>query len=290
MDIRVLRYFLAVAQEESFSKAAEAVFTTQPNLSRQMAELEKESGRPLFIRKPRRVTLTEEGMFLRKRAQELLLLFEKTQNELQNFDSTVSGEVYLGAAETDAMHLIGKTIKNLMGQCPEIRYRIVSGEAESIGVQLEKGLLDFALMCDPQKNDRYEYKKLPVSDSWGVIMPSDDPMVKKKFISPKDLYGKPLIISAQKHSNSPIISWFGPEAKKQNIVLRYNLATTPAMIAEEGVGYVLTFANLINLNGRKLVFRPLKPKVETPLFLVWRKYQVFTKAAKLFLEEFNKII
>ncbi len=290
MDIRVLRYFLAVAEEESFSRAAEVVFTTQPNLSRQMAELENEIGKPLFVRESRRVTLTEEGMFLRKRAEEIVALFEKTQGELQNFDSTASGTVYIGAAETDAMHFVGKAIKNLAEKCPDINYRIISGSAEMIGEQLEKGLIDFALMCDPAQIEKYEYKKLPISDYWGVIMQPAAPLAKKQFITPSDLLGKPLMLSGQEHRDTQFSSWFGKDLKSLNVRIRYNLATTPAMLAEEGVGYCITFANLINIKGRNLVFRPLKPKVETPLYLVWRKYQIFTKAAKRFLDEFNRVI
>lgn len=290
MDIRTLRYFLAVAEEESFSRAAEAVFTTQPNLSRQMAELENEIGKQLFVRESRRVTLTEEGMFLRKRAEEIVSLFEKTQDELQTFDSSASGTVYIGAAETDAMHLVGKAIKNLSAECPDINYRIISGSAEGIGERLEKGLIDFALMCDPEKIDRYEYQKLPITDFWGVIMKADAPLAKKKYITPADLRDKPLLVSAQDHRQTNFSKWFGEDFKNLHTVVQYNLATTPAMLVEEGIGYMLTFANLINLEGRNLVFRPLQPRLETPLYLVWRKYEIFTKAAKQFLDEFNKVI
>lgn len=290
MDIRILRYFLAVAEEGSFSHAAEVVFTTQPNLSRQMAELENEIGKPLFIRESRSVSLTEEGIFLHKRAQEIVSLFEKTQNELQNFDSSVSGTVYIGAAETNAMHLIGKAIKNLQSKFPDINYKIISASAEILNEQLEKGLIDIAFMCDPEKNAKYEYQKLPVSDYWGVIMKKDDPLALKEFITISDLKNKPLILSGQNHHQVNFSKLLGDDLKNVRPVVSYNLATTPAMLVEEGVGYMLSFTNLINLENRNLVEIPIKPQIETPLYLVWSKYQIFTKATKKFLEEFYKLI
>lgn len=290
MDIRILRYFLAVAEEGSFSRAAEFIFTTQPNLSRQMAELETEVGKPLFIRESRRVTLTKEGIFLRKRAQEIVALFEKTQGELQNFDDSASGTVYIGTAETNAMHLIGKTIKNLQSKCPDINYRIISASAEILNEQLERGLIDIAFMCDPEKNDKYEYHKLPVSDYWGVIMKKDDPLASKEFITINDLKNKPLILSSQNHHQVNFSKLLGEDLKNVRPVVSYNLATTPAMFVEEGVGYMLSFTNLINLENRNLVEIPIKPQIETPLYLVWSKYQIFTKVTKRFLEEFKKVI
>ena len=286
MDIRILKYFLAVAQEESITKAAEVLHTSQPNLSRQLAELEEEVGNRLFERGSRRITLTEEGMFLYKRAKEIVELLERTESDLALFNEVTSGDVHIGAAETHAMRLIGHVIQSLRESHPQILYHFFSGSTVEVKEQLDKGLLDFALLVDPVDPQKYDHIRLPVNDTWGVLMRRDSPLAELESIRPEDIKDKPLLCSQQMLDANDISGWLGEDFKNLNVVFTFNLITTPAMMVEEGVGYVFTFDKLINTTGDcNLCFRPLEPKFETGLYLTWKKYQVFTKAAKAFLEQ-----
>ena len=286
MDIRILKYFLAVAQEESVTKAAGVLHTSQPNLSRQLNELEAQIGKKLFERGSRKISLTEVGFFLRKRAQEIIELTERTEAELGVFDSDISGTVYIGAAETHAMHLVADVIMDLNREYPHIRFDILSGSTTEVAEQLDKGLLDFGIFVESVNLQEYEYLRLPVVDTWGVLMRRDSPLAELKTIHPEDIRDKPLLFSHQARGGNVLTGWLGRDCEELNIVLMFNLITTPAMMVESGLGYVFTFDRLVNTTGdSKLCFRPLEPKLETGLFLVWKKHQLFTKAAAAFLEQ-----
>lgn len=291
MDIRVLRYFLAVAQEESITRAAEVLHTSQPNLSRQLTELEEEVGAKLFDRGSRRISLTEEGMFLCKRAKEIIELLERTESDLSLFNEVISGDVHIGAAETHAMRLIGHAIQSLREIYPQILYHFFSGSTIEVKEQLDKGLLDFGILVDAVDPQKYDHIRLPVNDTWGVLMRRDSPLAQLKSIRPEDIKDKPLLCAQQQLDAGEISAWLGEDLKNLNIVLTFNLITTPAMMVEEGLGYTFTFDKLVNTSGdSNLCFRPLEPKYETGLYLVWKKYQVFTKAAKAFLEQVQSSI
>ena len=285
MDIRILKYFLAVAQEESITKAAEVLHTTQPNLSRQLNDLEAEVGIKLFERGSRRITLTEEGMFLNKRAKEIVELLDRTRVDLSLFNEVTSGDVYIGAAETHTMRLIGHAIQSLKEVYPQIQYHFFSGSTVEVTEQINKGLLDFGILVDPVDPRKYDHYRLPVHDTWGVLMRRDSPLAKLKSIRPKDIRDKPLLCAQQMLDAGDIAGWLGEDFKNLNVIFTFNLITTPAMMVEEGVGYAFTFDKLVNTSGDcNLCFRPLEPKFETGLYLVWKKYQIFSKAAKVFLE------
>lgn len=291
MDIRVLKYFLAVAQEESITKAAEVLHTTQPNLSRQLTDLEESVGRKLFERGSRKITLTEEGMFLSKRAKEIVALLERTEVDLALFDEVTSGDVYIGAAETHAMRLIGNVIQSLRQSHPQVMYHFFSGSTVEVLEQVNKGLFDFGILVDPVDPQKYEHIRLPVNDTWGVLMRRDSPLAKLDAVRPEDIKDKPLLCSQQMLNAKDIAEWIGEDFKNLNVVFTFNLITTPAMMVEEGVGYTFTFDRLINTTGdSNLCFRPLEPKFETGLYLVWKKDQRLTKQAKLFLERFKQIV
>lgn len=286
MDIRVLKYFLAVAQEESITKASEVLHTSQPNLSRQLTALEEEIGKELFKRGSRKITLTEEGMFLCKRAKEIIELLERTETDLSLFNEVTSGDVYIGAPETHAMRLIGHKIQMLREVYPQILYHIFSGSTIEVLEQLNKGLLDFGIFVDPVDPQKYDYIKLPITDTWGVLMSRDSPLAKLNSIRPEDIKDKPLLCSQQMLDANSMSDWLGEDLKNLNIILTFNLITTPAMLVEEGVGYTFTFDKLVNTTGDcNLCFRPLEPKFETGLYLVWKKYQIFSPASDLFLKE-----
>ncbi len=290
MEFRVLRYFLAVAREESISRAADRLHVTQPTLSRQLMDLEEELGKQLFIRGNRRIILTEEGMLLRKRAEEVVELLEKTRNEVSTTTENISGEIYIGGAETEGIRFIARAIKELRLEHPNIIFRLFSGNAEDVTEKLDRGLLDFGLLIDPADLAKYHFMKLSGLDVWGVLMRKDSPLARKKSIKPKDLFGLPLLISSQEMVKNEISGWAGGQYGQFNIVATYNLLFNASLMVEEGVGYALCLDKIINTSGDSpLCFRPLEPKLEVGLNIVWKKYQVFTKASKIFIEKMQQM-
>lgn len=284
MEIRVLKYFLAVAREQNISAAAQSLFLSQPTLSRQLKELEEELGKQLFIRGSRKITLTEEGLLLRKRAEEIVELIDKTEQELSRSDEQVSGEIYIGAGETDGLRLIAKAAKELQEQYPQITYRIISGDAVDITERLDKGLIDYALLLEPVDISKYSYLKFPVKDVWGVLIRRDCPLAQKENISPRDLRDMPLIVSRQALDGSELTQWLKSDNEQLNIVSTYNLVYNASLMVDEGLGIALCLDKIINVSGdSSLCFRPLKPKSVVGMSLVWKKYQVFSKAAEKFI-------
>ena len=290
MDIRVLRYFLAVAREESISGAAEALHLTQPTLSRQLMDLEEELGVKLLNRgkKNRRVTLTEEGMLLRRRAEEIVSLADKTLSE---FDTTqeISGDVYIGGAETDAMRFIARIGKKLQQRYPLIRYHLFSGNADDVAERLDKGLLDFGLFIEPANMERYNYLRLPNTDTWGLLMRTDSPLACKESIRANDLEDIPLIVSRQSMVHNELSGWSGRDIEKLNIVATYNLIYNASLMVDEGFGHALCLDRLVfSADNNNFCFRPLEPRLEAHLDIAWKKHQTFSKAAVKFLEEMQK--
>lgn len=291
MEIRVLRYFIAVANEESISAAAKQLHLSQPTLSRQLKDLEMELGTDLFIRGNRKISLTEEGKYLFKKAKEIVDLADKTEANLKDSKEMISGEVYIGAGETEAMHLIAKTLKGLIKDYPSIRFHLYSGNADDIKSKLDSGLLDFGVVIEPTDKQKYEYVQLPAKDTWGVLMCKDSPLADKQVISPVDLIDKPLFISRQATVSNELTGWFGQNIDNLNIIATYNLLYNAALMVEEGIGYALCIDKIINTSGNsKLCFKPLQPKLEANLNIIWKKNQVFSKAANVFLNQLRHSI
>ncbi|QWI17288.1 LysR family transcriptional regulator [Bacillus wiedmannii] len=286
MEIRVLRYFISVANEESISAAAKQLHLSQPTLSRQLKDLEMELGTNLFIRGNRKISLTEEGKYLFKKAKEIVDLADKTEANLKDSKEMISGEVYIGAGETEAMHLIAKTLKVLIKDYPNIRFHLYSGNADDIKSRLDSGLLDFGVVIEPTDKQKYEYAQLPAKDTWGVLMCKDSPLSDKQVISPVDLIDKPLFISRQSTVSNELTGWFGQSIDNLNIVATYNLLYNAALMVEEGIGYALCIDKIINTSGNsKLCFKPLQPKLEANLNIIWKKNQVFSNAAHAFINQ-----
>ncbi len=286
MEIRVLQYFLAVAREQSIVRAAESLHLSQPTLSTQLKNMEEELGKQLLIRGTkgsRKVTLTEEGMILRQRAEEIVNLVKKAENEIMLSDSVIVGDVYIGTGETDAVRFIAQTAKKLQEQYPGIHYHIASGNADFVTEQLDKGLIDFGIVFGPVDGFKYDSLKLPFKDIWGVLMRRDSPLAEKNTIAPEDLWDKPLIVSRQEKRNSPLTAWLRKEFSDLNIISTYNLIFNASLMVEEGLGYALGFDKIINTCGSPLVFRPLNPTMEAEMSVIWKKYQIFSKAADKFL-------
>ena len=291
MELRVLRYFLAIAQEETISGAADAMHVTQPTLSRQMMELEEELGKTLFIRGKRKISLTDEGMFLRKRAQEIIALVEKTEAEFRTPEEGVSGDVYIGSGETDAMRIIAHAAHKLQRDNPHIIFHIFSGNAEDVMEKIDRGFVDFGIFIEPVDLSKYSFVRLPVVDTWGVLMRNDSPLAAQNSIQPNDLLNLPLIISRQSMVKNEIFGWMGDMCNQLNIVATYNLLYNASLMVEEGIGYALCLDGIIRTSGdSSLCFRPLKPKVDVGLNVAWKKYQIFSKAAEKFLEYLKREI
>ena len=289
MDIRVLRYFLAVAREQSFSTAAERLFLSQPTLSRQLKELEEELGKPLLIRSNKGVSLTEEGMILRKRAEEIVELMDKTEQEVRQSNENVSGTVYIGAGETYAIKLIADTAHHLKADYPDIHYSFFSGNGTDVMEKLERGLLDFGLIFGNPDRTKYESIEIPLHDTWGVLMRRDEPLAQKETVTIADISGLDLIIPRQPNHNTMLSELIAEQAPDAKIVAEYNLIYNASVMVNEGIGSAITLDRLINVSGdSRLCFRPFEPRMEAVSYFVWKRYPVFTKAASTFLEQFKK--
>lgn len=289
MEIRVLKYFLAVAREGTITGAANSLHLTQPTLTRQLQELEKELGQQLLIRGKHRITLTPEGMFLRKRAEEIVDMVEKTESEFHSINDILGGDIYIGSGETESMKYVAEVMQELRKLYPDIRFHLYSGNAEDVIEKLDKGLLDFGILIQPIDLSKYDHIALPDKDIWGVIMRKDSPLALKKEIVLEDLVDVPLIASRQmsrKYSAaSGFLDWFGEKFDDLNIAATYNLVYNAAILVKAGIGYAITLDKLANTSDESnLCFRPLKPKLQSGLDIVWKKYQVFSPAAKIFLD------
>ena len=293
MELRVLRYFLAVVKEGTITKAANFLHVTQPTLSRQLMDLEKELGQQLFIRSSNNISLTPEGMLLKQRAQEIVELADKTESMFSNLKNEIAGEIFIGSGETSSIKIIAEVLKEIRLEYPKIKYNLYSGNADDVSEKLDKGLIDFGIFIQPTDISKYEYLSLNSFDTWGLIMRKDDPMANKKYITADDLIDIPLITSRQVEKITNIkneyLEWFGDSINDLNIVARYNLIYNAAIMVEEGLGYALGLDGLINVTGNNnLCFKPLKPILKSGLDIVWKRYQVFSPAAKVFLSKIYK--
>ncbi|AUO10520.1 LysR family transcriptional regulator [Priestia megaterium] len=298
MEFRVLRYFLTVAREGNITRAADFLHVTQPTLSRQLKDLEQELGKKLFIRSSHSVILTDEGMLLRNRAEEIVNMMDKLEAEFSSMEETIGGDVYIGGGETEAMKHIARVAKDVQLRYPNIRYHLYSGNEEDITERLDKGLLDFGILIQPADISKYNYLNMPAKDVWGVVMKKDSSLAVKESIQAADLVSVPLICSRQAvkqtFSKNEFADWFGEDFHKLNIVTTYNLAYNAAIMVEEGVGYAITLDKIVNTSTTsRLCFRPLQPRLESGLNIVWKKHHVLSAAAAAFLkalqEEFSHI-
>ena len=293
MEFRLLEYFLAVAREQNITAAAESLHISQPALSTQLKNLEDELGKQLLIRGvkgSRKVILTEEGMILRKRAEEMLLLMRRTEEEITGSNETIAGNVFIGTGETETVRLFAKVAKKLQQKYPYIRYNISSGNAEHVLEYLDKGIIDFGLLFTEIDAQKYEAIPVPIKDTWGVLMRRDSPLAEKEVICPEDLWDKPLIVSHQKGDDVYLNQWLQREESELHIVATYNLLFNASLLVDEGLGYALCYDKLINTKGSNLCFRPFSPRLEARGFIVWKKYQVFSKAANIFLQYLREML
>ncbi len=282
MELRVLRYFLAVTREETITAAAERLHVTQPALSKQMMSLEEELGKRLFERGKRKITLTDDGIFLRSRAQEIIDLADKTEAAFSSGAETISGEVYIGGGETAGMRYISQAVRAIHGQHADIKFHLYSGDDEIIAERLNKGLLDFGVFVGRTDFTKYDYLRLPLSNHFGLIMRRDDKLADCEKIKPEILKTLPLIVPRQVMLQNDLSGWLGEGLERLNLVGTYNLIFNASFMVEDKIGYALCIDGVNN--NENLCFRPFEQDIEAPVVLAWKKYQVFSKAAQKFLE------
>lgn len=288
MEIRVLRYFLEIAREENMSRAAKRLHVSQPTLSKQMKELEGELGKKLFRRSSTSIHLTDEGMLLRKRAEDILDMVDKTADEFKSLGEITGGDVYIGCAESYQIRYLADIIKSFREQYPLFKYHILSGDTAQVAERLDRGLLDFAVIVEPPNLQKYNYIELPACDTWGVIMRKDSTLAAKAAITVDDLIGLPLLSSPQSIA-SDFPRWCGEKLDELTFVGTVNLYYNGSIFVRAGDAYLLTFDKLANMgNDSELCFRPLTPKLETKMYLIWKKYQVFSPIAERLLGEIKR--
>ena len=289
MDIRSLRYFLAVAREENMTRAAELLHVTQPTLSKTLKALEDELGKKLFTRRSFSIRLTDEGMLLRDRAEDLVSMADKIEQEFMSLDEVTGGNLYFGLAESYQMRYLAREIRRFKAAYPGLNYHITSGDTEQVTEKLDKGLLDFAVICSELPDSRkYNYITFPEKDIWGAVMPASHPLALKKAISVDDLIGEPLFCSEQSWQRE-ISEWADGRIAELSLEGSFRLSYNGSMFALEGLGVLLTFEHLVDCSeGSGLVFRPLHPVKESSFYLIWSKYQTFTPIAERFLSQITR--
>lgn len=288
MELRTMRYFLAVAREENMTRAARLLHVTQPTLSKQLKALEDELGKKLFLRHSFSIQLTEEGILLRKRAEDLVNMADKITAEFLALDDILGGDIYLGLAESYQIRYLAAEIKAFKNSYPDLRYHITSGDTEQVTEKLDKGILDFAVLAEEPDTTKYNHLAFPEADTWGVIMPKSCPLAEKQWIEINDLIGLPLFCSEQSW-NRDIPKWCGNRMDELHLEGSFRLAYNGSLFVKEGLGYLITLSNLIDTSpGSGLVFRPLMPTLEANMYLIWKKYQVFTPIAERLLERLKE--
>lgn len=289
MELRVLRYFLEIAREGNMTHAAQRLHISQPTLSRQIKELEEELGKKLFIRSNYSMNLTEEGMLLRKRAEDILEMTDKTLAEFKSLDEINGGDIHIGCAESNGIASFIQVIQKLKEKYPRIRYHFYSSGTDAANERLDQGLLDFAIIVQEVDLSKYNYLQIPASDQWGLIMRKDSPLAEHSCIHLNDLIDVPLILSRQAMGEE-MPKWFGETQDKLNVVATYDLLFNASVMVREGFGYVLGFDGLVYTGSDSdLCFRPLEPALTSPMYIIWKKYQVFSPVVSLLLDELKKI-
>ena len=285
MEFRILEYFLVVAREENITKAAEELHITQPTLSRQLLDLEKELGKKLFVRGKRKTQLTEDGWLLRKRAIEIVEMVSKAKSEISYTDNIISGDIYIGGGETEGMRFVAKTANSLQENHPLICVHLYSGNSVDVLEKLDRGLLDFGLIIGLRDMAKYDVIRLPFNDVFGLLMRNDSSLASSETISPMDIVGIPIITAGSMLVRNAFSAWFGKPIDLLNIVGTYNMIYNAALMVEEGVGYALTIKGLTQNDSGNLCFRPFAPSMQMGVFIARKKQKVFSRASELFYKE-----
>lgn len=290
MELRVLRYFLTVASEGNISRAAEMLHVTQPTLSRQIMDLEEELGAKLFIRGKREITLTDDGMLFRQRAQEIVELADKAENEFAQRTEQIEGKIVLGCVETNGSRVLADFICEFHKKYPKVQFNLYNGYSDDIKDRIDKGLLDIGLLVEPVEVSRYEYIRLNVKDTYGALMRADAPLAKKDAVTAEDLLKVPVMLPGRSTVHSEILSWFGPEASKLNIVETHTLLSNASLLVERGLGCAITLDGALAVQNSSLKFVPLSPEKTSESVLVWKKNRMVNAAVSLFIQNINMFL
>lgn len=285
MEIRILRYFLTVVREESITKASEVLHITQPTLSRQLAQMEKDLGVKLFDRGTRKIKLTNEGILLRRRAEEILQLVDKTEKELVEQEEQVEGKISMGCGEIAAVQLLSQIIKSFRQKYPLVTFDIFTATADLVKEQMDKGLLDIGLFLEPIDMEKYEFTRLDIGEKWVVLMRSDDPLAARETITAKDLSELPLILPRRMNVQNELASWFGSYYDRLNVVFTSNLSTNSSIMVNSGLAYSLVIEGAVPfLDHSKITYRPLDPPLTATSVLAWKRGQPFSLATTKFIQ------
>jgi DNA-binding transcriptional LysR family regulator len=289
MELRTLQYFMTVANEESITKAAAVLHITQPTLSRQLTQLEKELGVSLFHRSASGITLTGEGMLLRRRAEEILALADKTQQELSCQDEQLEGTVSIGGGELASVNILAELCRSFQEIHPHVRFEMHTATADVVKAKMEQGLLDIGLLLEPIDMERFEYVRLAEKERWAVLMPAGDALAKKECIVKEDLLDKPLILPSRLNVQGELASWFGRDFSRLNVVMTGNLTSNSSIMVEHGIGYSMMIEGSFRTSGGgRCVTRPLSPEMTATSVLAWKRGQPFGRAAEKFIEYSGK--
>ena len=289
MEFKTLKYFVMIVREQNISKAAERLYLTQPTLTKQMQELENELGAKLFERGKRKITLTEDGLFLYKKAQEIIDLETITKNSFQNKDKKINGEISIACGETYAMNYLLEIYKKIHRANPLITISLFSGNDEDVREKLNNGLAEFALFIGLTNLDNYNFIKLPLNETWGLLMNKNSQLAKKETIKSEDLSNLPLLVSRQVYRANELSGWLNKDLSKLNIIGTYNLLYNASLMVKEDSVYAITIDKLLK-DDNKVVFKKFEPELTSNIYFAWKKYQVLSKAGQLFLDELNKKI
>lgn len=284
IETRLLQYFLAVAEEQNITRAANYLHITQPTLSKQMMDLEEQLGKKLFIRGKKKISLTEDGLYLRGRAQEIISLIDKTESDFRENEQNISGDVHIGCGEYKNSSAIIEIISDILDFYPGIHFHFFSSNADAIIERLDKGLLDAGILLEPEITPRYDYQKLPLKETWGILMQKNSPLASKEKIILEDLSGNPVIIPSQTSNNQRFKQLFADHNVSLDIIATYNLIFNASLMVQAGIGPALCIGGLVaETSENNLIFRPFEPAITSNVFLFTKKYQVFSKATKLFI-------
>lgn len=284
MELRVLRYFLVVVQEENITRAAEMLHITQPTLSRQLSALEEELGVKLMDRGGRRVTLTDEGMLLRRRAEEMVALADKTEQEFANQNVALEGRISIGSGEIAAVSTLARCCEAFHAQYPLVTFDLLTAGADGVKEQMDKGLLDIGLLLEPIDIDRYDYIRMNEREEWVALMRPDAPLAEKDSVTAADLASQPLIMPRRLSVQSEVVNWFGSDYSRLNVLFTSNLSTNASMMVRQGLGYAIVIGGSMPFcDEREIVCRPLSPTLSATSVLAWRRQQPFSLATTKFI-------
>ena len=285
MEIRVLRYFLAVVREESITKAADLLHITQPTLSRQIAQMEEEMGVKLFDRGTRKIVLTNEGLLLRRRAEEILELVDKTERELSEQEETVEGTVSIGCGDLTAVQLLPELIRSFHERYSAVTFDLYTATADHVKDRMDRGLTDVGVLLEPINMEKYDYIRLDQQEQWVVVMCPDSPLAKLERITPKDLKDLPLILPRRLNVRSELARWFGEDFDKLNVLFTSNLPSNSSIMVHHKLAYAIVVKGSISFWDKgKIIYRPLSPQLTTTSVLAWKRKQPFALAAEKFIE------